>query len=73
MAIGHPVTELRYDGGHGHHECQVEQQLELRRRPVRLVDGARRHRDPERDPGVRRAGLRIGPSRHVYSQSSCQE
>jgi hypothetical protein len=71
------VTELRRDRdrdrGHGHHERQVEQELELSRRSVWLVDGARGHRDPERDPGARRAGLRLGALLHDHSQSSCQE
>jgi hypothetical protein len=67
------VTELRHDRGHGHHERQVEQVLELSRRSVWLVDGARGHWGPERDPGARRAGLRLGALRYDYSQSSWQE
>jgi hypothetical protein len=55
------VTELRHDRDRGHHERQVEQELELSRRSVWLVDGARR------------AGLRLGALLHDYSQSSCQE
>ena len=56
MPLGHSVTDLRHDRGHGHHERQVAQELELSRRSVWLVDGARRHRDPERD----RAGAAPG-------------
>jgi hypothetical protein len=54
------MTELCHERGYGHHERQVEQELERRRRSVRLVDGARRHRDPERESGLRR----IDPLRH---------
>jgi hypothetical protein len=50
VPLGHSVTELRHDRGDRHHERQVEQELELRRRSVRLVDGARRHPGPDGDP-----------------------
>ena len=50
-AVGHPVVELCRGLGDGHHEAQVEQQLERRRRPVGLVGGPGGHRPEPADGG----------------------
>jgi hypothetical protein len=76
MAVGDAVRELGGGGRDGDHEDEVEQQFELARRAVRLVDRARAHPDADPDPGAhRRQGLApshsVGRSRARTAQRRC--